>query len=72
VVGFVVQHVAILLPAAIGTRVARNARQLMLVSVTLSSLAGILSVALASVVDMPPSAVYGLLLMAAYVLSLLR
>ncbi|MFZ8854671.1 MAG: metal ABC transporter permease [Thermofilaceae archaeon] len=72
VVGFVVQHVAILLPAAIGTRVARNARQLMLVSVTLSSLAGILSVALASVVDMPPSAVYGLLLMAVYVLSLLR
>uniref|UniRef100_A0A7C3SM80 Metal ABC transporter permease n=1 Tax=Thermofilum pendens TaxID=2269 RepID=A0A7C3SM80_THEPE len=72
VVGFVVQHVAILLPAAIGTRLARNTGQFMLVSITLSILAGILSIALALVVDIPPSALYGLLLMIAYVLSLLR
>jgi len=72
VVGFVVQHVAILLPAAIGARLARSASQFMLVSIALSLLASLLSVILASVVDMPPSAVYGLLLMTAYILSLLR
>jgi len=72
VVGFVVQHVAILLPAAIGARLARSASQLMLMSIMLSFVASILSIALASAVDMPPSAVYGLLLMAAYIVSLLR
>jgi ABC-type Mn2+/Zn2+ transport system permease subunit len=71
-VGFVVEHVALLLPAAISSRLARNTREFLALSVLPSLAAALLGLLLAVQLNLAPAAAYGFVLLAAYLISLLR
>lgn len=72
VVGFVVEHVALLLPAAVASRLARDSREFFALSVLPSVAAAAVSVLAAVQLNVAPAAAYGFILFAAYLLSLLR
>ena len=71
-VGFVVEHVALLLPAAISSRIARNSREFYAFSVLPSLAAALLSLLLAVWLNVAPAAAYGFVLLAVYLISLLE
>jgi len=71
-VGYVVEHVALLLPGAISSRLARNSREFFALSVLPSLAAALLGLLLAVQLNVAPAATYGFVLLAAYLISLLR
>ncbi len=72
VVGFVLQHVLILLPCAIAMRFAKGSRGLMLYSLTLSVISSVIGLLLALQFNVSPSGVIGLVMLTIYVLGWLR
>ena len=66
VVGFVLEHVLVLLPAAIATTWSRSARQALLTSISVSLLAGVLGLYLAVPLNQAPAGTTGLILLAVY------
>lgn len=71
VVGFVMEHVLILLPASIALNLARSSSQALLISLAVSSSASILGLLLAVALNQVPSATVGFVLLAAYIASLI-
>jgi len=71
-VGFVVEHVALLLPAAISSRIAGNSREFFVFSVITSLAAALLGLLLAVQLNLAPAAAYGFVLLAVYLISLLK
>lgn len=71
-VGFVVEHVALLLPAAISSKLARNSREFFALSVLPSLAAAALGLLLAVQLNLAPAAAYGFVLLAVYLISLLK
>ncbi len=74
IVGFVLEHVLILLPAAIASTAALGAMRSLVISVNVSLAASLLGLWLATWLDLAPAGVTGILLLAAYlaVLALRR
>ncbi|MCS7104998.1 MAG: metal ABC transporter permease [Thermofilaceae archaeon] len=71
VVGFVVEHVALLLPSAVAAQLARSAREFYIVSILTSVLASVGGLVLSVYLNVAPSAMLGFLLLLFYVVSLL-
>lgn len=71
IVGFVIEHVVMLLPAAIASMVARNSREMLWISIITSLVAGVMGLLLAVIMNIAPSATYGLLLVTIYLFSLM-
>jgi zinc/manganese transport system permease protein len=71
-VGFVIEHVAFLMPAVIAAGIAKDAKMFLVYSVLVSAFAGILSLLLSIWLNLAPSAVYGLLLVGIYSILLMR
>ena len=71
VVGFVLEHVLLLLPAAIATRLSTSSRGVLSISVSVSVLASLIGLYLAVLLDQSPAGVVGLLLLSAYLAALL-
>ncbi|RLI09191.1 metal ABC transporter permease [Candidatus Bathyarchaeota archaeon] len=71
VVGFVLEHVLLLLPSAIALRIARSSRTVLFVSISVSLTASILGLYLAVLVDLSPAGLVGLILLSAYSASFL-
>ncbi|RLI86150.1 MAG: metal ABC transporter permease [Archaeoglobales archaeon] len=72
VVGFVLQHVLILLPCAIANRFARGSKSLILSSLSVSLCASIFGLALALKLNLSPSGLIGLVMFAFYALRWFR
>ncbi len=72
VVGFVLEHVLILLPAAVAANVSRSGAETVYNSVASAVAAGTLGVLLAAVLGQNPSAMVGFLLLAFYLAGLVR
>jgi ABC-type Mn2+/Zn2+ transport system permease subunit len=72
VVGFVLQHVLILLPCAIAMRFVRGSKLLIVSSVAISMLGSIIGLALAIELNLSPSGVIGLVMFSFYALRWLR
>lgn len=70
IVGFVVEHVMLLLPAAIALNVSRNSLQALGTAIAASVAASIIGLFSAIVLDLAPSSAIGFILLAGYVLSL--
>jgi len=70
VVGFVMEHVLILLPASIALNVARSSSQALVASLTVSSTASLVGLTLAILFNQVPSATIGFVLLAMYIASL--
>jgi len=66
VVGFVLEHVLLLLPAAIATRLSESSRDVLVASISVSVLASLVGLYLAVLLDQSPAGVVGLLLLAIY------
>lgn len=71
IVGFVLEHVLVLLPAAIATTWSHSARQALLTSISVSLLAGLLGLYLAVPLNQAPAGTSGLILLAIYLTVLL-
>lgn len=71
VVGFVLEHVLLLLPSAIGVRLSRSSRGVLAISACSSLSASLAGLCLAILLDQSPAGVVGLILLSAYVASLL-
>jgi len=72
VVGFVLQHVLILLPCAIAMRFVRGSKLLIVSSVAISMLGSIIGLALAIELNLSPSGVIGFVMFSFYALRWLR
>ena len=74
VVGFVLEHVLLLLPAAIATRLSESSRDVLVASTSVSVMASLVGLYLAVLLDQSPAGVVGLILLAIYlaVLALRR
>ncbi|MEM0023540.1 MAG: metal ABC transporter permease [Thermofilaceae archaeon] len=70
-VGFVVEHVALLLPSALAAQIARSAREFFTVSVASSTAAGLIGLFLSRILNAAPAAMMGFTLLGMYALSLL-
>ncbi len=70
VVGFVLEHALLLLPAAIATRLARSSKGVLLASVSVSTSAALVGLCLAVLTDQSPAGLIGATLLAAYLLAL--
>ena len=66
VVGFVLEHVLLLLPSAIATRLSRSSRAVLLASLSVSLAASLLGLYLSVLVNLSPAGLVGLVLLAAY------
>jgi ABC-type Mn2+/Zn2+ transport system permease subunit len=66
VVGFVLQHVLILLPSAIAVAIAKNSKGVVLTSVVISVVAGVVGLYLAIITNQAPSGVIGLIMFLIY------
>ncbi len=71
-VGFVVQHILILLPATIASMISESCYSVLTISVSISSIAALAGLALAIPLDQAPAGLTGLLLLALYLLTVLR
>ncbi len=71
IVGFVLEHVLVLLPAAIAVTWSRSARQALLTSITVSLIAGLTGLYLAVQLNQAPAGTTGLILLAVYLTVLL-
>ena len=71
IVGFVLEHVLVLLPAAIAVTWSRSARQALLTSITVSLIAGLTGLYLAVQLNQAPAGTTGLILLAVYLAVLL-
>ncbi len=67
IVGFVLQHVLILLPSAIAMNIAKDSRSMLYISVLTSILLGSLGLQLAVLINQAPSGVIGLLMFIAFI-----
>ncbi len=72
VVGFVLQHVLILLPSAIAMCIAKDSKDTLYISVLASILLGSLGLQFAVLTDQAPSGVIGLLMFIAFVMARCR
>ena len=70
VVGFVLEHVLLLLPAAIATRLAESSRGVLLASVSVSTAAALLGLYIAILLNQSPAGLIGAVLLLAYALVL--
>lgn len=70
-VGFVVEHVALLLPSALAAQIAGSAKEFFAVSVASSAAAGLIGLLLSRALNASPAAMMGFTLLGMYVLSLL-
>ncbi len=70
VVGFVLEHVFVLLPAAIATSVSRSARGAMLLSMNISLIAGLMGLYLSVALGLAPAGVTGIALLSSYIVAL--
>ncbi|RLE85873.1 MAG: metal ABC transporter permease [Thermoprotei archaeon] len=70
VVGFVMEHVLLLLPASIALNIAKSSYQALLISTIASLAAGLLGLFLSLMLNQAPSATIGFVLLATYLLSL--
>ena len=70
IVGFVLEHVLILLPASIAVLVTESARKTLLISVVVSVLAGLTGLYLAVLFDIAPAGATGLVLLLFYIICL--
>jgi len=70
IVGFVLEHVLLLLPAAISSSVSNSSRESILISVTSSLSASLVGLYLSTLVNLAPAGVTGLVLMLIYVMAL--
>ena len=66
IVGFVLEHVLLLLPSAIATRLSRSSRAVLLASLSVSLAASLLGLYLSVLVNLSPAGLVGLVLLAAY------
>lgn len=71
VVGFVLEHVLILLPAAIGSTLASSSKDAMFISITGSILSSLLGLLLSIFLDLAPAGITGLILMTVYIFILI-
>jgi len=67
VVGFVLEHVLILLPAAIAIQISRSSREVLIVSVLVSLFSSILGLFIAIAFNLSPSGIAGVILFLIYV-----
>jgi len=72
VVGFVLEHVVLLLPSAIAVSIARDSRDVLWMSIVVSMFSGIVGLVVALALDIAPSATFGLTLFAVYLATLAR
>ncbi len=72
VVGFVLEHVLVLLPAAIAVTWSKSARQALLTSISVSLLAGLTGLYLAVPLNQAPAGTTGLILLAVYLAVLFK
>lgn len=70
IVGFVLEHVLLLLPAAIATRLAKSSRGVLITSISVSISAALLGLYLAIISDQSPAGLIGGVLLIAYLLAL--
>ncbi len=66
VVGFVLEHVLLLLPSAIATRLSRSSRAVLLASLSVSLAASLSGLYLSVLANLSPAGLVGLVLLAAY------
>jgi len=71
IVGFVLEHVLILLPSAIAITIARNAFKAIVTSLLTSLFSSIMGLYLAITLDLSPAGVTGLVLLSIYVFGIL-
>ena len=71
VVGFVLEHVLILLPGSIAIASSRNSKEALLTSLIISLSMALLGLNMASIFNIAPSGMIGLLLFAIYVMTLI-
>ncbi len=69
-VGFVVEHVMLLLPGTIAAMVARNSRSAVLLGLIVSMISGVAGLVVSILTGFAPSGVIGLILLSVYVVSL--
>ncbi len=72
IIGFVLEHVLILLPSAISILLARDSRSALILSVTVSFISNLAGLYIAIFINQAPSGVIGLILFTIYVLALLK
>jgi ABC-type Mn2+/Zn2+ transport system permease subunit len=72
VVGFVLQHVLILLPCAIAMKFARGSKGLIVYSVLISVIASIVGLTISLALNLSPSGVIGLVMFTFYLVGWLR
>lgn len=72
VVGFAIEHIVILLPAAVAARIARSAREFYILSILLALAAGSAGLLLSVQLNVAPAAAFGFALLVLYIISLLR
>ncbi len=72
VVGFVIEHVVLLLPSAIALVLAKNSREALWISVAVSIASGLAGLLIAVSFDLAPSATFGLILFIIYLIALIR
>ena len=70
IVGFVLEHVLLLLPAAIATRLAKSSKGVLLTSISVSTASALLGLYLAILLDQSPAGLIGAVLLGAYLLAL--
>lgn len=71
IVGFVIEHVMLLLPAAIALNMSRSSLQALGVAIAASVVASIIGLFLAIILDFAPSSAIGFILLAGYIISLI-
>ena len=72
VVGFVLEHVLLLLPSAIATRLAKSSKGVLITSISVSTSAALLGLYLAILLDQSPAGLIGVVLLGAYLLAMTR
>lgn len=72
VTGFILQHVLILLPAIIAMNLSESARKTYILSLLISISSGVVGLQIALIMNVAPSGTIGLMLMTAYVVSLIK
>ena len=71
IVGFVLQHVLILLPAAVSMLLAKDSKGMLLMSILVSVISGLSGLQLSVMINQAPSGVIGLLMFGIYVTAFL-
>ncbi len=69
IVGFVLQHVLILLPSAIAMLLAKDSKSMLFISVFISILSGLLGLQISILINQAPSGVIGLLMFGIFALA---